>query len=87
MIIEYKKHLCEDGRLRHPPFAIKRGFLYNPSNKTFIGFCPSSSNREWKLPDSIVEYDQAGLIARVQGYDPSITDEEIISVITDNDIQ
>jgi len=51
MILEYKMDRNRDGSLVVPPWIECCGFMFNPVNKTFVGFSPSV--REYKIPDSV----------------------------------
>lgn len=70
MILEYKMNisLINNKKSVHTPFWVENGgYFFNPDNKTLIGFSPTASNREYKIPDVIIRLTSNELDARVQG--------------------
>lgn len=51
-IVEYKKHLVDD-ELKDPEWVVRGSLLYNPLDKTYIGFVLDEEDREYYLPDTV----------------------------------
>jgi len=54
MIVEYMLTKMEDGRVMAPAWLSSGGFITNPDDKTFMGFCHDLVNREFYVPDAVV---------------------------------
>ena len=70
--VEYCKHLA-NGNLIDPPWLENGGYYYNPSNSTYVGFVLPESEREFFVPDDVVELDQAAFMARCIPLSQSMT--------------
>ena len=55
MILEYKLHLHPDGYTYHPPFVKAFGF-YNSEDKTYLGIAFPENQREYYIPDTVLEF-------------------------------
>ena len=55
MILEYKLHLHPDGHMYHPPFVKAFGF-YNSQDKTYLGIAFPENQREYYIPDTVLEF-------------------------------
>lgn len=64
MILEYKMDRSREGILVVPSWVECGGFMFNPANKTFVGFSPSV--REYKIPDSVTNLTLAQAKTRAQ---------------------
>lgn len=65
MIIEYML-VREMDRKRAPSWVEDGGYFTDPDNKTLVGWSPDLADRDYYVPDTVVELTRAGLIARVQ---------------------
>jgi hypothetical protein len=66
MIIEYML-VRELDRKRAPSWVEDGGYFHDPDNKTLIGWSPDFADRDYYVPDSVTEYDRAGLTGYVMG--------------------
>lgn len=64
MIIEYML-IRESGVKRTPSWVEDGGYFGDPDNKTLIGWSPDLADRDYYVPDSVIETNRAGLLARV----------------------
>ena len=64
MILEYML-VREMGSKRAPSWVEDGGYFMDPDNNTLIGWSPDMANRDYYVPDSVVELNRASLIARV----------------------
>ena len=71
MYIKYKLHMTEKG-MRCPPWIEDGGYFQN--GYELIGWTPDEANREYYVPDTVIEYTQAELVTYVQGL--TILDED-----------
>jgi len=71
MYIKYKLHMTEKG-MRCPPWIEDGGYFQNGDE--LIGWTPDEANREYYVPDTVIEYTQAELVTYVQGL--TILDED-----------
>jgi len=78
MIIEYKLQRMADGSVTTPPF-VENGGYFPDSRNTFIGFSPSSKNRNYKIPDNVVRLTLEELKARCDGLCLKNEDESFMS--------
>lgn len=62
-IVEYKLHLI-NGVSRDPEWIVKGKYFYNSEDKTFIGFVLDSVDRDYYIPDTVVELTREDLIQR-----------------------
>jgi hypothetical protein len=62
-IVEYKKHLV-NGAVTEPDFIISGGGLHDPINKTWIGTIYEETERNYYVPDSLLEMNRTSLIQR-----------------------
>tara|TARA_R110000868_G_scaffold4647_4_gene28898 strand:+ start:370 stop:684 length:315 start_codon:yes stop_codon:yes gene_type:complete len=65
MIIEYML-IREMDRKRAPSWVEDGGYFMDPDDKTMIGWSPDLTDRDYYVPDSVIELNRAGLVARVQ---------------------
>jgi hypothetical protein len=65
MILEYML-IREAGKKLAPSWVEDGGYFPDPDNKTLIGWSPDLADRDYYVPDSVIELNRAGLIARVQ---------------------
>ena len=65
MILEYML-IRETGAKRAPSWVEDGGYFMDPDAKTMIGWSPDLANRDYYVPDSVIELNRAGLVARVQ---------------------
>ena len=63
MILEYKLHLHPDDHMYHPPFVKAFGF-YNSQDKTYLGIAFPENQREYYIPDTLVEFTLDEAVAR-----------------------
>lgn len=63
-VIEYKFERVEGGGLRAPLFVEDGGYWQSPIDKTLVGWTPPESEREYYVPDSIVEFTKQQFIDR-----------------------
>lgn len=64
MILEYK--LIKTDRGIHTPNWIEDGgYFYNPVDKTFIGYTPNETDRDYYVPDTVIELTETQLAARI----------------------
>lgn len=61
--IEYCKHLVQ-GQTKNPPWLHYGDFYYNPSDSTYVGFVLDQDQRDFYIPDSIVELDEESFVSR-----------------------
>ena len=67
MILEYKMHRTGRGKSMMAPVWIEDGgYFYDPATKTFIGWSADEADREYYVPDTVVELTRDELVARVQ---------------------
>ena len=97
MICEYKMNMSERGYMIVPPWVESPGFFYRDSDKTYVGFVSSESNREFWVPDTVTYLTVQELKDRVNAmtlYDPD-TDLELTTaeketmvddVVAENDL-
>jgi hypothetical protein len=64
MILEYML-IREMGVKRAPSWVEDGGYFGDPDNSTLIGWSPDLANRDYYVPDSVVELNRASLTARV----------------------
>jgi hypothetical protein len=90
MIIEYML-IREAGKKLAPSWVEDGGYFIDPDNKTLVGWSPDLADRDYYVPDTVVELDRAGLVARVldintrypamkageDGAPVAVTDEEL----------
>lgn len=94
MIIEYML-VRELDRKRAPSWVEDGGYFPDPDNKTLIGWSPDLADRDYYVPDSVVELNRASLTARVldintrypamkpgeDGTPMPVTDEELTATV------
>ena len=64
-VIEYKFTINANSRLEVPGYVIDRGHWYSPIHQTLVGWCKPESERQYWVPDTIVELSKADLVTRV----------------------
>ena len=64
-VIEYKFTVNANGRLEVPGYVLDRGHWHSPIDRTLVGWCKPESEREYWVPDTIVELSKADLVTRV----------------------
>lgn len=64
-VIEYKFTINANSRLEVPGYVVDRGYWHSPIDKTLVGWCKPESERDYWVPDTIVELSKADLVARV----------------------
>lgn len=64
-VIEYKFNIAQNGKMEIPGYVEDRGHWYNSIDHTYLGWVKPESEREYWVPDTIVELDRAGVINRV----------------------
>lgn len=64
MIIEYML-VREMDRKRTPSWVEDGGYFMDPDDNTLVGWSPDQGERDYYIPDSVVELNRAGLIAKV----------------------
>lgn len=94
MIIEYML-VREMDRKRAPSWVEDGGYFVDPDNNTLIGWSPDLTDRDYYVPDSVIELNRAGLVARVldistrypaikpgeDGTRVPVTDEELTAMV------
>lgn len=68
MILEYML-VRELDRKRTPSWVEDGGYFMDPDNHTLIGWSPDLTNRDYYVPDSVVELTRAELKTRVRDID------------------
>ena len=68
MILEYML-IREMGGKRAPSWVENGGYFLDPDNNTLIGWSPDLADRDYYVPDSVVEMTRAGLKTRVRDID------------------
>ena len=63
-VIEYKMNIKENGSLEIPGYVLDRGNMRNPDNHTFVGWVKPESEREYWVPDTIVELSKEDFVTR-----------------------
>ena len=92
MILEYKLHMTAGG-LKAPEWIEDGGYWWKSSDKTYVGWSPDESDREYYIPDTVTTLTATELRTRVlamhsaapfekprtePGKDPvQMTDEEV----------
>jgi hypothetical protein len=66
MIIEYML-VREAGKKLAPSWVEDGGYFMDPDDKTLVGWSPDLADRDYYVPDTVIELSRAGLIARVMG--------------------
>jgi hypothetical protein len=89
VIVEYKLNIDRNGMVYHPPYIKKHAF-YDTTTKTYLGAVLPESERDYWVPDTLVEMslDQAivrcveGTVDRIlaPGTTP-LTDEELTQIV------
>lgn len=65
--LKYKMHRTGKGASRRaPPWIENGGFYSDPDTNEWIGYSADAANRNYYVPDTVVELTQAELIAYVQ---------------------
>ena len=64
LCVEYKKILSDTGRMQNPPWIVEGEYFYDPGTKTYIGFVLAESEREYFIPDTVVELSEDQFVAR-----------------------
>lgn len=64
MILEYML-IREAGKKLAPSWVEDGGYFLDPDNNTMIGWSPDLANRDYYVPDSVTEYNRAGLTGYV----------------------
>lgn len=64
MIVEYKLNIDNNGNTYHPPY-IKEYAYYDSITKTFVGYVLPESERDYWVPDTLIELTEDQLIYRV----------------------
>lgn len=86
MYLKYKLHMTEKG-MKCPPWVEDGGYFANGDE--FIGWTPDEANREYYVPDTVIEYTQTELVAYVQGltiYDENgdeMSDADVETMVND----
>lgn len=96
-VIEYKFTINANGRLEVPGYVLDRGHWHSPIDRTLVGWCKPESEREYWVPDTIVELSKADLVTRVLGIhavtpflnvsndpdveDPPMTEAEVTTMV------
>ena len=62
--IEYKKHRNYKGELVDPPWEIDGGYFYDADTKTYLGFVPVVSEREYYIDDTVTIIDKTEFVER-----------------------
>ena len=68
MILEYML-IREMGVKRAPSWVEDGGYFTDPDDKTLIGWTPDLADRDYYVPDSVVELTRAELKTRVRDID------------------
>ena len=63
-VIEYKMTIKENGKLEVPGYVEDRGYWYNSANHTYIGWVKPEGEREYWVPDTIVELTKDEFVTR-----------------------
>ena len=71
MILEYML-IREMDVKRAPSWAEDGGYFFNPADNTFIGWTPDLANRDYYVPDTVVDLTRSQLKVRVLGMHTSI---------------
>jgi hypothetical protein len=64
MIVEYKLNIDMFGNTYHPAY-IKDHAYYDSTTKTFVGYILPESERDYWVPDTLVELTEEELVQRV----------------------
>ena len=84
-IVEYKLNITADGVSIHPPY-IKNHAFYDSSSKTYLGYVLPEGERDYWVPDTLVEFTEqeavdrclAGTVGRILNPgDAEMTDSEL----------
>lgn len=66
-VIEYKFQISETGRNVIPGYVEDRGHWYNSADHTYMGWVKAEADREYWVPDTILELTKAEAVTRVLG--------------------
>jgi len=64
-VVEYKKHISEDGRLIDPPWLVVPSMFYDEDTKTYVGLVLDESDRDYYIPDTVTVLTKVDLIERL----------------------
>ena len=62
-IVEYKRHLTS-GVIKDPEFIVSGGVFFNPANNTWVGKVLDENQRQYYVPDTILELSRDELVTR-----------------------
>lgn len=65
-VVEYKLHKVGRNAQRAPEWVDDGGYWLNPADNTLVGWVLPESDREYYVPDTVVELSRVDFIARVQ---------------------
>ena len=64
MIIEYKMHMTAGG-MKTPEWVADGGYFPDASTNTMVGWSPDEANREYYVPDTVIELTATELETKV----------------------
>ena len=85
---EYKLHMKSDG-VNHPDFVLNGGYFWN--GKTYIAVIPDETERNYYVPDTLVELSLEDLKNRARYIQHNISHDKIVDptdyhVLTDQEV-
>ena len=83
-IIEYKYNVGENGQLIVPGFVEDRGYWYNPTDHTFLGWTKAEGDREYWVPDTVNTKTKAECVSRAIGMMPMHRESSGEAVLMDS---
>jgi len=66
-VVEYKMHKFSKRGAGAPRWVEDGGYWQNPADHTLVGWVPDEADREYYVPDTVVELTRADFIARLKG--------------------
>ena len=65
-VVEYKLHKVGKNAMRAPDWVEDGGYWLNPADHTMVGWVANEADREYYVPDTVVELTRAEFIARLK---------------------
>lgn len=62
--VEYRQHRNPDNSVSDPNWMSDGGYLHDPDTQTYVGFLPVDSDRDWYVPDGLVQLTQTQFVQR-----------------------
>lgn len=66
-VVEYKMHKVSKRGQAAPLWIEDGGYWQNPADHTLVGWVPDAADREYYVPDTVVELSRADFITRLMG--------------------